>query len=713
MYSSRWNAISQNTVGTISIPETLSGCPVQYIQPGAFLGCSGLTSITIPDTVTRIGDAAFSDCSGLTSITIPDAVTSIGDAAFFRCSGLASITIPSNVRVIGSDAFARSGLASISIPASVQYMDFNPFEFCPSLVSVVLEPGCTTIWNQMCCACEALTSITIPNSVTSIGASAFRDCSGLTSITIPDSVTSIGNYALSGCSRLANVSADPKWGSFFSSATNFVFTIPDNVTSIVESAFSGCFGLTSITIPNSVTNIGESAFSGCSGLTAITIPDSVTTIGANAFSGCSGLTSITIPDSVTTIGANAFSGCSDLETVFLPISFEGTPLVPADCSIVRYEGNPFSEFRVPVRIIRTHPYDDNALSTTTIQCPSNAVFVLDVKKSVSDDNYQYVCGGWRGTGSISETGTSNAVSFVATEASSIEWLWTTNVWIELQASGEVTSNFQSGWFTMDSSVIIAYEPTDETISVELSGDTDGVIWDKSARTIVVPTDRLRTISLVGTGVPVLLIMTDELPPADDHSQYWGQLEAKGGTGYREWDVVDGSLPSGMSLYPDGFLYAWRVKPGTYSFKVSVSDNSGQTDEKAFTMVVPQTETHNSPVKVPFEWLDRYGLAPDGDYERAAVAMSANGLQTVCECFLAGLDPTNAQSRLEVGIWIENGRPIVTWEPDLSGVVAWEFGRSYHVEGKERLSDPAWGNTNASTRFFRVTVSPAPLPAGLR
>ena len=238
----------------------------------AFRGCSGLTSITLPESVESIGFWAFSGCSGLTSITIPESVKSIGWEAFRGCSGLTSITIPNSVTSIGAHAFyGCSGLTSITIPESVTSIEKSTFF-----------------------GCSGLTSITIPESVTSIENSAFQGCSGLTNITIPDSIKSIGGYAFSGCSGLTSI------------------TIPESVTSIENGTFSGCSGLTSITIPNSVTSIGSYAFDGCSGLTSITIPNSVTSIGDYAFSRCSGLTSITIPESVTSIGSYAFEGCSGL-----------------------------------------------------------------------------------------------------------------------------------------------------------------------------------------------------------------------------------------------------------------------------------------------------------------------------------------------------------------------------------------------------------------
>ena len=142
-----------------------------------FYDCSGLTNITIPSSVTSIGEESFRGCSGLTSLTIPSSVTSIGNNAFEGCSGLTSVTIPSSVTSIGRAAFAGCiGLTSLTIPSSV-----------------------TEIGEQNFWGCSGLTSVTIPSSVTSIGEGAFAACSGLTSVTIPSSVTSIGKAAFEGC----------------------------------------------------------------------------------------------------------------------------------------------------------------------------------------------------------------------------------------------------------------------------------------------------------------------------------------------------------------------------------------------------------------------------------------------------------------------------------------------------------------------------------
>ncbi len=139
--------------------------------------------MTIPSSVTSIGDCAFSGCSSLTSVTIPSSVTSIGSSAFYSCSGLTSVTIPNSVTSIGSYAFYKcSGLTSVVIPSSV-----------------------TSIGGYAFRGCTGLTSVTIPSGVKSIGGYAFSNCSGLTSVTIGNGVKSIGSQAFANCQELTDV----------------------------------------------------------------------------------------------------------------------------------------------------------------------------------------------------------------------------------------------------------------------------------------------------------------------------------------------------------------------------------------------------------------------------------------------------------------------------------------------------------------------------
>ncbi len=299
----------------IVIPATHKGLPVKEIATSAFdsnrdTRATSLISISIPDSVTSIGDRAFGGCSGLTSITIPASVTLIGNRAFGGCSGLTGVYITDLAAWCRID-FEGNWAANLLSPARHLYWNGEEAK------NLTIPAGITEIKPYTFYGFCGLESVTIPDGVTEIGDSAFYFCSGLTSITIPNSVTSIGSSAFSSCNGLTSI------------------TIPNSVTSIGSSAFFSCNGLTSITIPNSVTEIGAATFEYCSGLESVTIGSGVTSIGERAFHNCSGLTSITIPDGVTEIGAVAFSGCSGLTSVY----YTGTPDDWAEMQIASYNSD--------------------------------------------------------------------------------------------------------------------------------------------------------------------------------------------------------------------------------------------------------------------------------------------------------------------------------------------------------------------------------------
>ena len=324
--------------------------------------CDSITSVTIGNGVTSIGNRAFESCSSLTSLNIWNSIASIGEYAFYGCSALAYITIPVTVTSIGNCAFLDcSALTEISIPHSVTALGGDLFQGCTSLKSITfnndysleqiktytnqlkgqiekieLGPLVTTIPSNMFYGFSKLASINIPHGVISIGGFAFQQCTSLTSITIPDTVTSIGIQAFNGCSSLT------------------LLKIGSGVTSIGSSAFSGCNALTSLEIGNDyVLNNAYLVLRSYDQITSLSLGYSVTSCSANFISRLTNLqsinvaqnndylksedgvlfskdgstlvayppkketTSYTIPDGVTSIGNYAFSGCSSLTSVVI------------------------------------------------------------------------------------------------------------------------------------------------------------------------------------------------------------------------------------------------------------------------------------------------------------------------------------------------------------------------------------------------------------
>ena len=230
--------------GSVVIPKEVTynnkTLKVTGIDSHAFYACSGLTSVTIPNSVTSIGSSAFWGCFALTSVTIPNKVTSIGRSAFNGCRSMTSVNIPNGVTTIPEDTFGGcSSLKSITIPNSVKSIGDHAFS-----------------------SCSSLSSVTIGNSVTSIGEETFFYCSNLKSVKIPNSVTSIKDKAFAGCSALSSMIVEknnPKYDS------------RNNCNAIIETKTNTLIaGCKNTVIPNNVKSIGENAFYWCLNLKSVT-----------------------------------------------------------------------------------------------------------------------------------------------------------------------------------------------------------------------------------------------------------------------------------------------------------------------------------------------------------------------------------------------------------------------------------------------------------
>ena len=336
--------------GDVVIPESVvyggKIYSVTKIGPGAFEGCSGLTSITIPNSIKEIWDNAFEGCVNLTAVYISDlkAWLSIwyeesspvpfyssplyyAGHLFLNGSEIKDLVIPNNITSIGHFGFLGCiGLTSVTIPNSVTSIGYYAFSYCNSLTTIVSE-----IENPFKIYDGNFSDDTYKNAElivpkgTKVLYQATEGWNKFTKITEAEGEVEVSKFSVNSIyykvgenNTVSVTSGELKYSGDV--------LIPEQVTyngktysviSIEKYAFQGCSGLTSVTIGNNVTSIGSLAFDCCSGLTSIIIPNSVNSIGSEAFWDCTSLTTINIPNSVTRIGEDAFRGCNNLSSVHI------------------------------------------------------------------------------------------------------------------------------------------------------------------------------------------------------------------------------------------------------------------------------------------------------------------------------------------------------------------------------------------------------------
>ncbi len=313
---------------------------VTAIPTRAFVSCTNLTWLDIPECITSIGSEAFKSCTSMKEITIPSSVTRIEDSAFSGCTGKAII----NCNGTGGEdwdnkiRFRDAAFSEVVIGDNVTIIDREAFTGCKNLKSVIIGNNVTTIGYRALSSCGALTTITLPKGIATIDSYAFESCISLskvyfggdivdwleisfgnsssnplrtahdlyinnqlvTDVVIPESTTVVGN-------QLSGISAKS-------------ITMHDNITEIADSAFEGCPNLESVTIPNRVLRINNNTFRDCKALRNIVIGKRVTSIGSYAFYGCVALSEVEIPNSVITIEDWAFHGCISLTAIDIPYS---------------------------------------------------------------------------------------------------------------------------------------------------------------------------------------------------------------------------------------------------------------------------------------------------------------------------------------------------------------------------------------------------------
>lgn len=323
--------------GEVVIPSTVTyknrNLSVTRVGSRTFNG-SKLTTVTIPNSVTRIDHSAFCNGCKIKSLVIEDGEETLDISAawyhnaylvtMFYQSSMETLYIGRNLSWSDSPFQSISSLKNVTIGNSVTSIADYAFRGCTGLTNIIIPNSVISIGKYAFSSCSALTDITIGNSVTSIAEHAFKGCKALTNLTIPGSVTSIGNMAFEDCNEMKSFVFED--GESTLNLYNF-YDCPLETLYLGRNLSYKTYGygfmspfeeqkrLKNVTISNSVTSIGYGLFYGCSSLNSILIPNSVTSIGRHAFSGCSAITNITIPASVVSIEENAISSCSALTSI--------------------------------------------------------------------------------------------------------------------------------------------------------------------------------------------------------------------------------------------------------------------------------------------------------------------------------------------------------------------------------------------------------------
>ena len=443
--------------GDVVIPATLGGHPVKTIGYKAFFDNDLVTSVVIPEGVTVIEGWAFKYMDNLAKVTLPKSITQIGEFAFFGCPKLKDVyyggsrTDWDDINIIGDNSSlvnATRHFVEEKVEGDYTYTVYNG---CATITAVadtisgdVVIPATlggypvTGINREVFKGRDQITKLTIPDSVKEIGEEAFSGCSGITELTVGRGVTTIGKKAFFQCSALKKVTLGNRvktigeWAFKYCSALETLY-MPDSVTDIGELAFYNCTSLADVYYGgfeedwNDI-NIGNSnewllnanrhyaeeivegdftytVYNGCATITDVDdtitgdveIPETlgnspVIKIGKGAFSGCNALESVTIPESVTTIGDGAFENCVVLADVYYNGSAEAWNNVYVGDGNGALTGATrhyidYSNSALPETTVQTAKYKNNiTVKITATGIPATGFLVVDGTKIAPDEN---------------------------------------------------------------------------------------------------------------------------------------------------------------------------------------------------------------------------------------------------------------------------------------------------------------------------------------
>ena len=321
---------NNSNITSLYLPESLGGYPVATIGNNAFSNYANLTTVVIPNSVTKINAGAFLACKNLSNVTLSKSLEEMGAYAFGDCDSLTNIQIPKSLKNT-TDAYYYEYIYGYC---------FGVFIACDNLKNITFESGTTKIPVGLFANNSSIETITIPNTVTTIENCAFQHCENLSNVTLSSSLVSIGSQAFKGTSIKSIV-------------------IPDTVKQVSDGAFLACKNLSNVTLSKSLEEMGAYAFGDCDSLTSIVIPKSLkkttdayyyeyiygycfgvfiacdnlknitfesgtTKIPVGLFANNNSIETITIPDTVTSIENCAFQNCKNLKSIYLPANIQNT-----------------------------------------------------------------------------------------------------------------------------------------------------------------------------------------------------------------------------------------------------------------------------------------------------------------------------------------------------------------------------------------------------